>query len=130
MEKKRTIICTVCPRGCKIDVTMDDDKIKNIQGFTCKRGETYAQAECISPVRTLTTTMRITDASLPVIPVKSQSPVPKDKLFDFMKAINSTQTKAPVKVGDIVLKNACGTGINIVASRNMPRKGSAGATPS
>lgn len=122
METKRTIICTVCPRGCKIDVTMDGGRIKDMKGFTCKRGEAYAQAECIAPVRTLTTTMRIIGAGLPVIPVKSQSPVPKEKLFDFMKAINSTQVKAPVNVGDIVLANACGTGINIVASRNMPRK--------
>jgi CxxC motif-containing protein len=123
MESKRQLVCIVCPRGCKIDVTMDGTEIKSIKGFTCKRGEEYAKTECIAPVRTLTTTMRISGANLPLLPVKSQSPVPKGMLFDFMKAINGTQVTAPVAVGDIVLANACGTGINIVASRNMPCKG-------
>jgi CxxC motif-containing protein len=120
METVRKVICTTCPRGCHIDVTMDGSEVKSITGFTCKRGEAYARAECTHPVRTLTTTMKISGAALPRIPVKSKTPVPKEKLFDLMKVVNVVTVKAPVKVGDVLLPNACGTGVDIVASRNMP----------
>ena len=121
MENVKKVICTVCPRGCHIDVTMDGREIKSIKGFTCKRGEAYARAECTAPVRTLTTTMKITGAALPRIPVKSKTPVPKEKLFDLMKAVSTATVKAPVKVGDVLLPNVCDTGVDIVASRDMSR---------
>lgn len=121
MENVKKVICIVCPRGCHIDVTMDGHEVKSIKGFTCKRGEAYARAECTAPVRTLTTTMKITGATLPRIPVKSKTPVPKEKLFDLMKVVSTVTVKAPVKVGDVLLPNVCDTGVDIVASRDMSR---------
>jgi len=121
METTRQIVCIICPRGCKIDVNMKDGETKSIVGYSCKRGETYAHTECTAPTRTLTTTMHVTGGSLPIIPVRSQTPVPKGMMFDFMKAINSVGVEAPVNIGDVVLENVLGMGINIIATRNMPR---------
>jgi CxxC motif-containing protein len=122
MLTERKLICIVCPRGCQINVQMDGSEIKSIQGQTCKRGEEYARAECTAPRRTLTTTAKIRGAALPLLPVRSQTPVPKERLFDIMREINRVSISAPVKAGDIVLENACGTGVNIIASRDMPQK--------
>jgi CxxC motif-containing protein len=121
MKTKKQIVCIVCPKGCKIDVAMEDDKIVSIEGFSCKRGETYATAECTAPTRMLTTTMRVSGGRLPLLPVRSRKPIPKGLLFDFIKKINTIQVEAPVAVGDVVLKNLLGTGIDIIASRSMPR---------
>ena len=37
-------------------------------------------------------------------------------IFDCMKAINAAEITAPVHIGDIVIENVCGTGVNVVAS--------------
>lgn len=121
METVRKLVCIVCPRGCAIDVTMDGGEIKSVRGFTCKRGEAYARTECTAPTRTLTTTVRISGARLPMIPVKTKTPVPKGKIFECMDAIKDVSVSAPVHVGDVLLRDVCGTGSDIVASRTMAK---------
>lgn len=113
---KKEIICTVCPMGCHIMVDGEKDDIKSVEGFTCKRGEKYARAEFTHPVRILTSTIRTDSAHTPLVPVRSAEPVPKEKLFDCMKVINSAQVKLPVKAYDVLIENICDTGVNIVAT--------------
>lgn len=122
METDREIICIVCPRGCRIHAALEEGAVKDLSGFGCKRGETYARAECIAPTRTLTTTMRVTGGMLPLLPVRSQTPVPKERLFDFIQAVNAAHVCAPVHIGEVVLENVLGTGINLIASRDLLRK--------
>lgn len=111
---KKEIICTVCPRGCHINVEGEGEKILSIEGYGCKRGVTYASAEFSNPVRILTTTV-LADGEL--LPVRSKTPLPKDKLFDCMEVIRKTKVSLPVKMHDVIISNICNTGVDIVATK-------------
>lgn len=116
---KKEIICTVCPMGCVITVEGENGKINSIDGFTCQRGKTYAENEFISPVRILTSTAKISGAQSPLVAVRSKAPVPKDKLFDCMEEIRKLNLTAPLKRGDVLIENVCGTGVDIVSSADV-----------
>lgn len=116
---KKEIICTVCPMGCVITVEGENGKIDSIEGFTCPRGKKYAEDEFIAPVRILTSTAKISGAKAPLIAVRSKTPVPKDKLFDCMAEIRKLNLTAPVKRGDVLIENVCGTGVDIVSSADV-----------
>jgi len=111
---KKEIICTVCPRGCRITVEGEGEKILSVEGYGCKRGVTYASNEFINPVRILTTTV-LADGEL--LPVRSKEPVPKDKLFDCMEVIRAAKVSLPVKMHDVIISNICNTGVDIVATK-------------
>lgn len=113
----KEMICVACPLGCQLKVTLDEnDAVTNVTGNTCKRGVEYAHTECTNPTRSLTTTVKVEGGRLPVIPVKSSSALPKGLLFESMSVINDTCIKAPVKIGDVVVKNILNSGIDILAT--------------
>lgn len=116
---KKEIICTVCPRGCHVMVEGEGDKILSVEGHSCKRGHTYASAEFAHPVRILTTTVKMEGIQADLLPVRSNAPVPKEKLFDCMEVIRAAQVKLPVKRYDVVIPNICGTGVDIVATKTV-----------
>ena len=114
---KKDIICTVCPRGCHISVEGEGEKILSIEGYGCKRGVTYATAEFTNPVRILTTLVAIDGVKGELLPVRSQSPVPKDKIFECMEVIRKAKATLPVKMHDVIISNICNTGVDIVATK-------------
>ena len=116
---KKEIICTVCPRGCHIIVDGEDKVIKGVEGYACKRGLTYATDEFISPVRILTTLVKIVGRENELLPVRSNRPLPKAKMFDCMEVIKSAQVTVPIKRYDIVVENICDTGVDIVATKDI-----------
>lgn len=113
---KLNLTCIVCPLGCNITVTLNNGEIEKIEGNTCPRGEQYAVAECTAPTRTVTTTVMSTKG-VPV-PVKTNQPIPKDKIFECMKAINSAVIDTPVKIGDVALSDIFGADIVVTANVN------------
>ena len=117
MCKERKLTCIVCPKGCDLTVEFDGaGEIKNIFGYTCPRGKDYAYAECTSPVRTVTSTVRCNDGE--VVPVKTSKPVPKSMIFDVMREINSYEADSTVRIGDVLIADVCGTGSDVVATAN------------
>ena len=114
---KREMVCVSCPMGCAITVERDDNnEVISVTGNTCPRGDKYARQECTHPERMLTSTVKVEGGRLPVVPVKSASPIPKEMLFDAMKEVNKVTLKAPVTFGDVAVKNILGTGIDIVVT--------------
>ena len=113
---ERELICIGCPMGCPIVVKMEDGKVTSVTGNTCPRGEEYARKEVTDPTRIVTTTVRVADGKVPMINVKTEHDIPKDKIFDCIAALRGVTIKAPVH---IVLENVAGTGVNIVAAGNM-----------
>lgn len=111
--KGDTVICTICPMGCKILV----DAGKNVTGNTCKRGEKYAIQEVTAPERTLTTTM-YAEGNI-MVPVKTDRPVPREKLSACMKEINCRTLILPIEAGNIIIENIGGTGANVIAARSF-----------
>ena len=118
---ERILTCVVCPAGCKVTVTLDDDgKIADIQGHTCKRGKTYAENEVTHPVRTLTSTVYIdTSDGRKMLPVKTDRAIPKETLFDAMEIVRAYTAKAPVKTGDVLIADFIEKGTNLVACKDM-----------
>ena len=120
--KKLTCIC--CPLGCSIEADMQGGSVVAVRGNGCPNGEKYAHTELTAPVRTLTSTVALVNSKsgMRLAPVRSSEPIPKDKLFDCMKEISVVRVKAPVTLGDVLVENICGTGINIVATNHCPEK--------
>lgn len=108
MERK--ITCILCPRGCAMTVSGGVGNLQ-VTGNTCPKGAEYAIAECTNPVRTVTSTVRVSNRKDTMVSVKTASPVPKDKMMDVMELLRSITVSAPVKIGDVVLTGVFGTDI-------------------
>lgn len=116
---KKELTCINCPLGCTVTVTMDDSgEIKDITGNTCKRGEIYARNEVKNPVRMVTSTVRVDNGKIYSVPVKTADAIPKSKIKEVMDEINKASIKAPVHVGDVVVKDIANTGISLIATAN------------
>lgn len=116
---KREITCIVCPIGCKILATVDGTNIKKIEGYKCKRGVEYTRSEILDPRRVLTSSISVINGEWLLVSVKTSKPVPKDKVFDILRVTRKTKAKAPVNIGQTLIKDVAGTGIDIVATRSV-----------
>lgn len=118
---KNTVTCTTCPLGCVIEVTKDSNEPSGyiLKGNGCKRGADYAIAEVTNPTRVLTSTVKLKNSALKRLPVRTDRPISKKLIFACMKEINRAEAKAPVKIGDVIIKNILGTGANVISSRTV-----------
>ena len=107
----KNLICIVCPKGCHLSV--DDENGYTVTGNSCPRGAEYGKTELIDPRRIITSTVRRR------VPVKTEQSIPKGRIMDVMKALESIDVKAPVSAGDVVLKDVAGLGVNIVATKSV-----------
>ena len=113
----RNLTCIVCPKGCQISVELDENKkVLSVSGHTCKRGEVYANTECTAPRRTITTTVAVRGGG--VVPVKTDSTVPKELMLECMKEINKAVAEPDARLGDVIIKDLLGTGASVVTTRN------------
>jgi len=122
LVEKKHFVCVVCPIGGEIDVVHDGDKIVSLEGNKCEKAEEFVRQELIEPMRILTTTVRLGGARLPVIPVRSDKPVPKRLFPNIMRQLKRIELKAPVNMLDVVVQNIASTGGNIIATSTMPRE--------
>ena len=113
------LICIQCPIGCNLLVALEQGTVTHVTGNSCPRGAEYATQEITAPKRTFTATVRITNGLVKLLPVVSEKPLPKNKLFDCMKNLQNVSAKAPIKMGEVVVHNIDGLGINILASRDV-----------
>lgn len=115
--EERDLICIVCPRGCRLHV----DKDLNVTGNFCPRGEVYGKQEVTNPTRVVTSTVRVDNGQLPLCPVRTKDPIPKSKIFEIMSSINNTKVMSPVHIGDVIIPNICGTGVDLIATRDIDK---------
>lgn len=118
METKM-MTCIICPRGCKMSVEIDNEKVLSCQGNFCIRGKKYAEAEIVAPERTLTTTVKTNSVEIPFLPVKTSKPIPKDKMFEAMELISKITVTVPIKVGDKVAIDFINPGTDLIAGREI-----------
>ena len=111
------LICIVCPKGCHLHV--DEANGYQVTGNGCPRGAEYGKIELTHPTRVVTSTVRCAGGRYPRCPVKTDRPVPKERIFDVMRALDGVELAAPVRTGQVVLENVCGTGADVVATRNL-----------
>ena len=117
--EKRELTCIGCPMGCQITVELEGTEILSVKGNTCAIGDKYARNEVIHPERSVTSTVVVDGGDKPRCSVKTAGNIPKDKIAECMKAIDAVRVNAPVKIGDVIIENVLGTGVNVVATRNI-----------
>ena len=119
--EKRELTCIGCPLGCSITVTLENGEIKDVTGYTCKRGHDYARKEVTNPTRIVTSTVRLTGSATgaAVVSCKTAQDIPKGKIFECVKALKGIEVPAPVHIGDVILENVADTGVDIVATKNV-----------
>ena len=115
------IICISCPSGCLLSVTGSGTGL-NVSGNLCPAGIKYAKEELLNPTRNIATSVRVKGGHMPMLSVKTKTPLPKRAILDVVKAIHKLEISAPVSIGDVVLENALGTGVDIVATRHINAK--------
>ena len=114
----RQLICIGCPLGCPLTVRLDGEQME-ISGNTCKRGEDYARKEVQNPTRIVTSTVRVTGGDVEMVSVKTKEDIPKGKIFACMDEIHRASAKAPVHIGDVIIPNCAGTGIPVIATKEI-----------
>ena len=111
----KELTCIVCPRGCRLKV---DDEM-NVTGNACPRGKVYAVNELTNPTRTITSSIRVTNRPYTLVSVKTDNPIPKDKMFEVMQEIDKLSIEAPTRVGQVVKEKILGLDSNIVITKNI-----------
>lgn len=121
MEKKE-FVCIRCPLGCNITAELQDGSIVAITGNTCPRGAEYVTEELTDPRRIVTSLVRVAGGELPVVSVKTAAGIPKGRMRDCICELKEIELQAPVHMGDIVCEDVCGSGVAVVATRNVERR--------
>ena len=120
--EKIELICIGCPMGCPLTVELEDGAVTKVTGNTCPRGDAYGRKEVTNPTRIVTSTVRVTGGTLPAVSCKTRSDVPKGKIFDVVRALKTVEAAAPVAIGQVLLEDAAGTGVPVVATKNVAAK--------
>ena len=115
----KELICIVCPRGCHLKV--DEDNGYAVTGSGCPRGEEYGRRELTHPTRVITSTVRCAGGMYPRCPVKTSGPIPKERIFEAVALLDGVTVEAPVRLGQVVARDVCGTGADFVATRALPQ---------
>lgn len=114
----KELVCIVCPMGCNLNITENEDGFI-VKGNTCKRGEKYGIQEMTNPKRMITTTVKLKNSYLQLLPVKTEDSIPKEMIFNIMKELDKVSVSAPINSGDIIVKNILNTGINIISTKTI-----------
>lgn len=109
--------CIGCPLGCTLTVRLMDGAVQEVTGNSCKRGEEYALEECSNPIRIVTTSIPLSDGRM--LSVKTEQGIPKALIIPCMRALKGLQIEAPVRLGEVVVRDVAGTGINVIATRDV-----------
>lgn len=132
----RTLTCILCPNGCELEVTYEGEVSGlaascleaqtstsiTVTGNKCPRGATYAEQEIKNPMRNIASSVNLEGGTMPLVSVRLTGPIPKAKIMDVMAVIRSTTVEAPVKIGDVVITDVLGLGVDVIATRNVDRK--------
>jgi CxxC motif-containing protein len=124
MEKKE-LTCIGCPLGCAllVELSSQGDELNStvirVTGNTCKKGEDYAKKELTNPTRIVTSTVIVNNGKLPMVSVKTRQDIPKGKIFSCMEELKGVEVLAPIHIGDIIKKNIAGTGVDVIATKEV-----------
>jgi len=114
----KQITCITCPIGCRITVDFTNGEYVFL-GNKCARGLEFAKNEMTSPVRSLTTTVRTSFPQMPVLPVRTNGEVPKEKIREIIRELSKVVITEKIGIGETVAANILGTGCDIIATSNM-----------
>ena len=111
-------VCVLCPKGCDISVSEQDGNLL-VKGNACPKGIDFAHQEWFAPKRMVTSTVRTLSDQFPRLPVRTSGSVPKKDVFKVMQQINAVVVTLPVVVGQVIIEDVLGLGIDIVATMSL-----------
>ena len=115
----RQFTCIICPNGCDLEVTLDENKIISIEGALCDKGKTYVEQELVNPQRTISSSVKVNNGEIPLVSVRLTKAIPKDKIFEVMNEIKKIEVNAPVAIGTILIKNILGLDSDLIVTKNV-----------
>ena len=118
----KDVICIMCPLGCDMKVDIEGQEVTDVQGHRCKKGVKHAEKEVFFPGRILTTTISTRIQGVPLLPVRSNKEIPKEKLIEAVRTISKQSVTEPVQMGQTVITDILGLGVDIIACRTIPLK--------
>lgn len=118
----RKVVCIECPNGCLVTVVTEQGRVKDIKGNKCPKALDYVKQEIEQPLRIFTTTVKANNLSLAVVPVKTDKPIPKSKLFEAIEAVREVIITKPVLVSDVLINDFLGLGVNLIITRSATAK--------
>ena len=119
---KKALTCIICPNGCPLEAEISDAGI-TVKGNLCSRGEEYAKEEVSDPKRTISSSIRLSGGDMEIVSVRLSKPVSKAMIFPIMEEIRKASVEAPVRIGDVIIRNILSTGADVIATRNVGRRG-------
>ena len=119
LSESRKLTCICCPVGCELTVSQKEGGTVPVTGNRCQRGAAYGEKEDTNPTRIVTSTVRAAGGRGQMVPVKTASEIPKEKIMECIRELSGVTITLPIKAGDVVLENVAGTGANIVATRSV-----------
>lgn len=116
--------CTTCPSECLLTVSVSTDdqtgeRRVEVAGNRCKRGRAFGTQEVTRPMRVLASTVQVTGGDERLLPVRTAEAIPRDQHFAAMGVIRQTAVAAPVRMGDVIIPDLLGTGVDLVASMDV-----------
>jgi len=118
--KKQDIICILCPKGCALTVTgAPKDDGSNVEGANCKEGVKYAFQEGTDPRRLVCTSVEVKGGDLPLLSVRTARAIPKKLVRECLGKLSGIAVSAPVRMGQVIISDVLGTGIDVIATREV-----------
>ena len=119
---EKELICVICPNGCELRAVTEEGPqtvVKEITGELCEKGPVWAEQELLNPVRTIASSIIVDGGDYPLVSVRTDAAIPLKSISNVMKTIKSIKVKAPVRIGDVLIKDPAGTSCNIIATRHI-----------
>lgn len=120
METNREIVCIVCPNGCRMKVFIDEqNRVTHVDNALCRNGRSYAESEVQYPMRGLTSTIKVKGGTIPLVSVRSNKPIPKEKIQEAVRTLKKIELTAPVDFHQVVVSDILGTGADIITTKQV-----------
>jgi CxxC motif-containing protein len=116
----RALTCIVCPNGCRITAELIGGDYA-FSGNKCQRGAEFARTELTAPKRSVTTTVKTAFRHRPALPVKTKGEIPKALIPEVIRALAGVTVKNEIAIGETVLADVLGTGVDVVACDSIRR---------
>lgn len=126
-KTERVITCIICPMGCEATVTTEGGRAVKAEGLECARGEEYVAREVEAPMRDFFSTVRVESGVVPVCPVRSTGPIPRDRIMDCSRELAKLTVTAPIGMGDVITHDILGLGVDLIATRSIGALGGKGS---
>ncbi len=116
---EQDLVCIICPAGCELEVSGDGDEWQ-VRHHRCVKGIEYARKEVTAPERELTSTVALRGSAREKrLPVRLDRPIAKSLILPVVAVIRQATAQAPVEMGDLILGDVLGLGVNVIASRSV-----------